>query len=198
MCFPRQDKDSGFTVVELLIVCAIILVITVLALPTMSTVLSSAQSRMSMGEISGLFQASRSDSVRLNKLKSLHFSTVNGRSVVFTQDAAATPDVSSAERTLYLPQNMSFQTAPSGSVSPLDATTLWGNDAPVLSTDPSFNPRGLPCSFSSSNGKCASGSGFVYYFSHAGSLGSTRWSAVSISAAGRIKAWFWNGSSWGD
>ena len=83
-------------------------------------------------------------------------------------------------------------------------TTLSGPGAPVAldsaalgftpkTTDPSFNSRGMPCAYA--NGYCI-GSGFRYYFKDTRSVGESRWSAISISPAGRVTKWFWSGSAW--
>ena len=85
-------------------------------------------------------------------------------------------------------------TTPTGTGAPpaLDDTTLGFTPQ---TGDPSFNPTGLPCVYSS--GVC-SNSGFVSYFHDARPHGQMGWAALTISPAGRLKKWFWNGSSWTD
>jgi hypothetical protein len=51
----------------------------------------------------------------------------------------------------------------------------------------------LPCTYS--GGNCTS-AGFVYYFMDHRPMGRSGWAAVSISPAGRLKRWFWSGSTW--
>jgi hypothetical protein len=62
----------------------------------------------------------------------------------------------------------------------------------------SFNSRGIPCLWDTSTGLCGnSGSqAFVWYYVFQPPFGSNRWAALSVSPAGRIKNWYWDGAAW--
>lgn len=187
-------KASGFSLVELLVVAAILMSIAALSAPTMWNVISSARSRSAIGDIAGLIQDSRSTAVKHNRMKSIHFTETSGRTWVTSTSTIAT-DSTKPDRTLVLPPGMAMMTSPSGTDAPstlLDAETMWGGGTDPVTTEASFNPRGMPCSYSVDTKKCESVGGFVYYFSLNG-----RWSAIGISPAGRIRAFYWNGSEWG-
>lgn len=192
----RKDRARGFTIIELMIVCAIMMVFAAMALPSVFNVMSAAQASVTTGEMSSLFQSCRIDAVKENRTKALHFTTQSGQTVAYTQNAVEEPAFASAERKLFLARGMVF-TVPSGEGAPtvLDSAALWGSTSTLMSGDTSFNPRGLPCSYS--GGTCSTGHGSVYYFKYSG-LGSTRWMAISVSPAGRLKTWSWTGSKWGD
>jgi Tfp pilus assembly protein FimT len=193
----QHDGADGFSIVELLIVCAIMMTFAAIALPSVFNVMSAAQASVTTGQLSSLFQSCRIDAVKQNRTKALHFTTDSGRSVAFTQNSAEDAAFASAERKLFLARGMVYVDSPSGDGAPtaLDSTALWGSTSTLMVGDTSFNPRGLPCSFS--GGACATGHGSVYYFRYTG-LGSTRWLAISVSPAGRVKTWSWTGSKWGD
>ncbi|HYH00351.1 MAG TPA: prepilin-type N-terminal cleavage/methylation domain-containing protein [Terriglobales bacterium] len=188
----KHREPNGFSLIELLIVVAILMCIAALALPTMWNVISSSRSKSAMGEVIGVIQDTRSNAVRRNKTKTVHFSETGGRTWVTSTDAIA-GEGAQPDKALALPQGMAMVTSPSGDGAPatLDAEAMWGGGTDPVSTEPSFSPRGIPCSFSDSTKKCNAVAGFVYYFSING-----RWSAVGISPAGRISAFYWNGSEW--
>ena len=47
-----------------------------------------------------------------------------------------------------------------------------------------------------SNGGTCTNSGLIEYFKDNRIGGSGGWAAISVSPAGRITRWFWNGSAW--
>ena len=73
-------------------------------------------------------------------------------------------------------------------------TALVPNTSPQ---DPYFNSRGMPCLPNLLTGVCGPTTGFLYYYKFKGG-GALRWGATSISPAGRIQSWYWNGTSWGN
>ena len=85
-------------------------------------------------------------------------------------------------------------TTPTGGGAPAAISTTTLGFTPQTG-DPSFNSRGLPCSYS--GGTCTS-NGFIAYYKDDRISSSSGWSAISISPAGRIKRWFWNESAWTD
>jgi hypothetical protein len=116
--------------------------------------------------------------------------------VYFVKDAIAcsgvTAAVSDTQVQLEAPITpMSTPTGP-GAPSTILNSTLGVSSTPAT-TDPSFNSRGLPCSYS--GGACTN-SAFIQYFKDNRIGGSGGWAAISISPAGRINRWFWNGSAW--
>jgi len=88
-------------------------------------------------------------------------------------------------------------TAPTGAGAP---PTIDNSDLGLLSnpltTDPTFNSRGLPCLYVNP-GTCTTNNGFIQYFRD-DRIGSGAWAAISITPAGRFKRWFWNGSKWSE
>lgn len=189
----KHRGASGFSLIELLIVAAILMCIAALSAPTMWSVIANSRSRSAMGELSGLIQETRSTAVKHNKLKTIHFTETSGRMWVTSLDAMADA-ADKPDKSLPLPPGMQKFDSPSGDNAPgtLDAETMWGGGVDPVTTEPSFNPRGMPCSYSETTKTCSAAGGFVYYFSLNG-----RWSAMGISPAGRIRAFYWNGSEWG-
>jgi prepilin-type N-terminal cleavage/methylation domain-containing protein len=205
---PRRNgrpRARGFSLIELLIVCAIALVLMAIAVPSVVNTVGNFQMRGSMGELSALFQNCRTTAVKTNKVKWLRFQQSGGRWVAYVDDAANSTSLTSSSAQMFLPAGFSKSAEPSGTGNPtaLDASTLWGSSVDTSTTastpssdlDTYFNSLGIPCTYS--NGNCTNQS-FVYYFTRTDSSGNTKWSAIAVSPAGRIKSRYWSGSAWGE
>lgn len=210
--------EHGHTVIELMVVIAIMLCVSAMAIPTVVNVVATAKLRSGMHNLTTLFQNGRTQAVKQNSIKSLNFTVKDGRVVAYV-DSAANPEgltadaittvngVAGTQSQIYLPiafTKVSTPTGSDGAPPALTATTMWGSSASdytAITTDPMyFNQVGLPCAYSA--GVCPvtnpAGTGYVYYFNYATSLGKAQWAAIGISPAGRIKSWYWNGSAWSD
>jgi prepilin-type N-terminal cleavage/methylation domain-containing protein len=179
---PAGKKPDGFTLQEVMVVIAIGLVITVVALPVMSNAIANMKLRSSMTSVSGLFQDTRALAVKQNSTKTAcHFNMTSApySLIYFVKDATdcTSATVATADPQVEMEAPITPYGSPTGIGAPvvLDNATQLSVTSSPLTTDPSFNSRGLPCTYSG---------------------GAGGWAAISISPAGRIRRWFWNGSSW--
>jgi len=207
--FLRAGSSAGFTLIELLVVVAIVLVTAAFAIPTLTTTMDGIRLRGTLGSASNIVQRARIQAIKRNAYQQLHFSNACGGQVVLFvtdgTDGAACPAAAgnSLSSQLWLSAEFSIPGTPTGAGAPPQLTTkqMWGTAAVFLHTnpdDPHFNSRGLPCWPGVGGGTaCGPNGGFVYYYRYQ-SAGRTRWAATSISPAGRIESWFWNGTSWGN
>jgi type II secretory pathway pseudopilin PulG len=203
--FGLDRRSAGFSLLEILVVLAIMMIITAMAVPTVTSTIDAYRLRQAVASSGELAQRCRMQAVKKDNSQRLHFATVSGRVVLFVTDAsdtatapASTDKLLSAQ--VWLPYQFSIPGVPTGTGAPpaLTGLVMWNSTlTPTVNSDPYFNSRGLPCAPNTVTGICNTTSGFVYYFSYSASNG-TRWSAISISPAGRIQGWFWNGSSWGN
>ncbi len=180
---------------EVLIVVAIGLVVTAIGLPVFSTMIANMKLRSSMTSVSGLLQNCRMVAVQQNKTKTaLNFnrSTAPYSLIYYVKDAGGSTTLFSQDPQVEMEAPISTFTTPSGANAPAGINTSLLGFTPET-TDPSFNSTGLPCAYSS--GTCTN-KGFVKYFKDNRIAGSGGWAAITISPAGRIKRWFWDGSSW--
>lgn len=206
--FPRnlmrrhiRKRTGGFSLVELVIVAAIMVSIAALAAPSMFDVIGGAKLRSNMGDLSALFQYARSRAVKYNHVMSVSFEVKAGATRAYAKDPSTTSESESSKDNteIWLSSEFSRVASPSGAGAPptLDSPTMWGTESTIATGDLSFNSRGIPCSYSTTTGKCVTGSSFVYYFSYNSTMGGTRWGAVGVSPAGRVRAFYWNGVNWG-
>jgi Tfp pilus assembly protein FimT len=187
--------SAGFSLLELSIVVVIMMVIGVIALPNMVTVVSNARLRGGATNLSGLMQNARMVAIKENKTKEVRFTTLTNGAVAYVKNASDTSTtLLQSDPQVQLGTPLTKVVPPLGTGAPPELTsTDLGFTA--LTTYTSFTPSGLPCSYS--GGNCTN-AGFVFYFRDRRPLGASGWAAVSVSPAGRLKRWFWNGSVWGD
>jgi len=191
------NKRAGFSMIEVMAVTAISMIVTMISLPNMMNAIGGLRLRSSMTSLAGVLQNCRMLAVKQNQTMSTHFAVIpyeaaNGV-IAYVKKASDPNPVSTADSQVQLEQPVTQVTTLSGPDVPSTAPTLGFT---AQTGDPSFTTTGLPCAYS--GGSCLN-SGFVYYFhdTRASSV-KTGWAAISISPAGRLKKWYWNGSSWTD
>jgi prepilin-type N-terminal cleavage/methylation domain-containing protein len=192
----------GFSLVELIMVMAIMLAVAAIAMPRFVTAVSDYQLKSSMVQAAGMLQQQRMKAVTLNTTLQLTPGTKdNGRSYAWVDLAGGTAAYAVPDPIVELPKNISVVS----SGYPGDATTgLSYTPQNVSSAVIKFNARGLPCV--GTGGACSnivsvSGGGtqqvgFVLYFKNDKTFGVSSWGAVTITPAGRIRTWFYNGSAY--
>jgi prepilin-type N-terminal cleavage/methylation domain-containing protein len=197
--------SAGFSLLELLAVLAITLVVSAFAIPTMITTVDAFRIRGALGSTASITQRCRTQAIKKDSSQRLHFAAVGGRVALFVTDSndAAVAPLSTDKKLsaqLWLQTQFSIPGAPVGAGSPslLTGTSMWNTALiPNVNVDPYFNSRGLPCLPDPITGVCNPTTGFVYYLKYTGP-GGAKWAASSISPAGRIQNWYWNGTSWGN
>ena len=147
-----------------------------------------------MTSLAGVLQNSRVLAVKQNRHMTTHFDTNTYGILAYAKLATDTSSILTHDSQVELEAPVTRVTAPSGPGAPsaIDTSTLGFTPE---TGNPSFNTRGLPCLYSA--GACAN-FGFISYYKDTRIAGSGGWASISISPAGRIKRWFWNGSSWTD
>jgi Tfp pilus assembly protein FimT len=179
--------------VELLIVLAIVLCISAFAIPNFLVGIANFRLRSGMSSLSSLLQNCRMQAIKQNKEVSVHFTVMANGPVAYIKNASSTASIANTDQQAQLGAPVTMNQNPTGTDAPTQMdNTFLGFDP--LTTDPTFNPRGIPCTYSS--GTCTAPKGYVFYFSGTRPFQSDGWAAVTISPAGHVKTWFWNGSAW--
>jgi Tfp pilus assembly protein FimT len=191
----NRRSPAGFSLLEAMVVAGIGMIVTVTAIPNMITGISNMRLRSSMTSLAGVIQNCRMLAVKQNQTMTTHFSPQTDGVIAFVKLATDTSTYTVHDSQVELEAPVMEVSTPSGPDAPpaVDSTTL-GFSSPEMG-DPSFNTVGLPCTYSS--GTC-SNHGFIYYFHDQRPQGKQGWAALSISPAGRLKKWYWNGSTWTD
>lgn len=188
-------RAAGFSLIEVSVVVVISLVVGAVAIPNMVSVISNSRLHAGVTSMSGLLQNCHMEAVKKNITLTAHFGTIDGQALVaWVKPAAGSPDRLPTDRQTQWEAPVMMMTTPSGAGAPTAISTTMLGFTPQTN-EPSFNSRGMPCVFD--DGNCTN-AGFLYYFKDTSRPGSQGWAALSITPAGRIKKWFWTGSSWVD
>lgn len=205
-----RNRQSGFSLVELLVVIAIIMVVAAIATPSVINGINGIRLRSAASEVAGIMQQCRQVAVRNNRYYTVKPAVVTGARAAYvdlnyndTFDGGAP----APEPMVQFPQSVSMVTAGAPNTANLFASAFNAGFVPQAATiQPSFNSRGLPCVGAANpppaNSLCnirdAGGNtvGFVYYMSQVRPFGAVGWAAVTVTPAGRIRVWTYSGSTW--
>jgi Tfp pilus assembly protein FimT len=197
---PGSRRTRGFSTIQLVVVVAIATTLTAMALPSVVDVVANVRLRAGVNSLGGLFHECRAVAIKQNKLMTTQFTSLSYGPFAYVKDATLTGSAaarSASDPQVGLGSPMSRVTGISGVSGGPPALTSTQLGFTPQASDPvaTFNPRGLPCLYAS--GTCTANVGFVFYFTDTRPLGRNGWGALSVSPAGRIKVWIWDGSAWG-
>ena len=188
-------RQAGFTLVEITVTLAIIMIVAGIAIPNMMQVWADMELRSVASQVADLMQQARMRAAKNNATYPIRYQVTNGVQQVYV-DLNNNSALDNLEPVIDLPRGITLTAAaPSSNPSPYVFTADTTSGTPYTNTDIlAFSPRGLPCNYDSPP-TCATptASYFVYYFQDSRPNG---WAAVLVTKAGRTKALTWNGSSW--
>ena len=183
-------------------VVAIIGIVGVIALPNMNMAIRNSKLRSASSNFAGLAQSSRMKAVKYNKTYAIRFTSLGGQPIAYSKDVTAASTTAAGDdlQVQLGTKMMDYTVVASGTPPAIDATSLSFTprtyaDLNGAATFAAFNARGMPCEYNTTTLACTT-NGFVFYIKD--TTRSNGWTAVSISPAGRVKQWFWNGAAWVD
>jgi Tfp pilus assembly protein FimT len=194
-------KHAGFSLFELAVVISVGMILIAVSIPRMNNVIATMKLRASMTTASSFFQNLRMLAVKKNTTmmaNHVNRTTVPYSLVYWAKEYTDSSALNTHDSQVEMEAPIYTYDSPTGVGAPaaIPNSTLGLLSNPET-VDPAFNSRGLPCKFDSSTGACPNAA-FIKYYKDTRLSASKGWAAVSITPAGRIKRWFWNGSAWID
>lgn len=184
-----KKREAGFSMVELMIVCVIMVIIAALAIPNIFQTYRNYQLDSAGHSVASLLQQARMQAVKTNQPVYVNF-TGGTPNIVYITDApgnafaSSNPDVA-------ISTAVTFQAPPSNAFHAQLDTYITGT--PQVGGTIAFNARGLPCVAGVNPAVCnlpPGISGFEWFMQSAGG-----WEAVTVTSSGRIKSWRVNNQS---
>jgi prepilin-type N-terminal cleavage/methylation domain-containing protein len=218
MMIDLKSRERGFTLLEVVVVVAIVLIISAIGVPKMMLVVDQNKLRASAQEYASFLQLARSRAVQDDQFYQVLNTTTAGNPIVFLDSILPNGSLDTGEPQVQLPAPVVI--TDTGHPLGFDTTTLLGT-IPLYATNPNepgmtaadgtqraglaFNGRGLPCQRYSATVACGvaplDGGGntvtvaWVTYLKYQFRNGGTGWAAVTVTPAGRIKAWSYNSAA---
>jgi prepilin-type N-terminal cleavage/methylation domain-containing protein len=189
-----QKRNRGFSLIELLIAIAMMMVLAAITVPRALSTISDLRVRYTATNLNGLLQTARMQSIRKNTYYTVQPTTLpTGDAAYYVHLQAGT--YTFGDNVLPIGSQVAVSLG-SGSGAPNESSFLSGFGFTTHpGTDyPSFNARGLPCL--ASGGACPkSDLGFVFFVRNASVSGDTTWASVVITPSGRVQLWTCDGGS---
>lgn len=193
----KAEAQRGFSLVELLVVVAIIMVISAVAVPSVLNSIAASRLRGATTDVGGLLQRMRMMAVRENKFYTAYCpnlgSTPNCSRLWIDSNGDGT--YNPGEFVINFPTGVTLTT----SSAPTGLTV--GGQTPGTGA-PGFDARGMPCTPNAtpSAATCTQSSSgaptYAYYLTTSQGFKAAQWMAVSVASGGRVQVWRYdNGSS---
>lgn len=194
-CIDMTEKQSGFSLLELMMVCVVLAIIAALAVPNIQRISISYKLNASGRSVAGLLQGARIQAVQTNQPVYVRFDATQNPNLVFSNFNNSTSYATGDPETV-LSGGIVFQNG--GTVpNPAQLTTYLGGVA-VQPAVIGFNGRGLPCYPTGNVQVCSQMQGavpaaFEWFIQTAGG---GDWEAITVTPAGRVKVWRFDGTNW--
>ena len=197
----RFRYARGISLLELVIVAAVSLIVAAMLLPNVLNGIYNIRLRAAANDVAGLLQDAHFRAIRDNTFYPIR-SVIVGRSTVFYIDTTAAHNGTTWVNT-YPTVQLGGNITRDYSAHPVISTMALGFTPAPATALPYFSSRGTPCAISGSvclNSFVSSGltivASYQIFLTDSRPTGANGWAAVTISPAGRVKTWMWDGGKW--
>ena len=184
-----RTRESGFSMVELMIVCVILVIISGIAVPNIFRTYRNYQLDSAGHSVASLLQQARIQAVKTNLPAYVNYTNAAAGNMAFVTNNPANKTYTyiAGQSDAQLSPAVTFENGSPDPSTPPDHAQLdaYLNVAPQVGGTIGFNARGLPCTETGGNPTvCSTAAGFEWFMQSAGG-----WEAVTVTPSGRIKSW---------
>lgn len=210
-----KGRERGFSMIELMVVIVIIMLIAGMATPSLVRAITTIRLRSGVGGVASLVQRCRIEAVRSNRIMVVRQDFLNDKiTPVFWIDGAMKDTTSKQDGKIdqwegLITVNRDLQLVPYTDAPAFPYNDLLGYPDSKLKDLPfnlAFNQRGLPCPANSTASvitscnlniteTATSDASYQYFFKMKSTFGD-QWGSITVTPAGRVRVWTWNGKSW--
>jgi prepilin-type N-terminal cleavage/methylation domain-containing protein len=185
-----QKNGRGFSLLELIISVAIIMILAAITVPRALNIISDIKLRYVAQNLSGLLQSARMQAVRKNAFYSMKPTTLPAGDPGYYVNIKGGSTYAVGDPVQPVGDDVTVHVG-TGSGAPNEGTITCGTGCTFYtgSDDPSFNARGLPCVVNGNSCPQSPGQGYVLFVSKPSYAGNTNWASVVITASGHIQVW---------
>jgi prepilin-type N-terminal cleavage/methylation domain-containing protein len=187
---PTPEKARGFSLLELMVVLAVVSILTAMAVPRLLSAVSDISLRYAASDFSGLIQSARIQAVRKNTFYTIVPGNLPSGTPAYYLDLPKAGVYTNGDPMLPISPGVTVWPG-IGSGAPNEGAfiaslnfTVNPGGSPI-----SFNARGLPCVAAVNACPQTPGQGFVVFMSKATVMGGVPWAAVVINPSGHIQLW---------
>lgn len=191
-----ESNPGGFSLLELTIVLAMVLVVSAVALPNMMDAIYNLRLRAAANSVAGLLQQARFSAVRGNTACGVLSASLNGARIFYV-DLNRSNSYSATDPAVQLGGNVQAALAAGPALPALEFPLQPTTSAPY------FNAHGLPCFWSGSVCQAATQSsgtsnisGYQLLLTDSRPMGASGWVWIVVTPAGRTRIYTWNGAYW--
>jgi prepilin-type N-terminal cleavage/methylation domain-containing protein len=208
----KTNRQNGYSVLEMMIVVAIILILSAILAPRMAQIVDEQKLAANAQAYAGFLQLARSRAVQDNHPYQVLVSTTGGFPMAYLDIQGDQTYVTSDPGVqLDSPITVTDSGKPSGfgtvtllNIIPMNLETTPAMIADNGASSPglAFNERGLPCQRSAAGSACSNSTSinvggtptttlvaWVTYLRFTNRNGTYSWAAITVTPAGRIRTW---------
>lgn len=196
----KRKSQRGFTMLEMMVVVAILLLVMAIAIPNFTRALRRYQLESSARNVANLLLRARYEAIRSNRNATTLLPVGMGIYGLDLDGEDTDGDGSLLDDDEpRLPLSRTVQMVDPTLTPPPELTTMGANYQSVQPPSPAFqitfSPRGTSMQLQVSTPPVLIEANNIYilYLQHRGDMS---WAAVTVTPAGRVRVWFYDGNAW--